>query len=275
MQRSVTKLERGRKMANYIDQEILCEAYTHFEIDAYPTEQERARLTAELTAFFEERAKFLFGGDVWVVVEFEEGSLKTKLKVLGVGALLATNLVSNYGSVRQGIDTIAKDSTMLAQSGVLEIAFRTQTAFCDAVSVEKRKGVYGRASDLMSKLDPIRDELSRVEIPLKPAALKLLDKRIGDLVEWDLTVDRLFEKLNNDATKGCIAAGLQQELAKLPVEAPWAAQLKSSSFRTQALQSDADLYGKLGSTAGAMANVVAIVKKKMADRVKQAEPKKP
>jgi hypothetical protein len=259
-------------LANYIDQEILCEAYTHFEIDDFPSKTELDRIKRDLIAFFDERAKFLFGEDVHVEVEFEEGSLKTRLKVLGQSALLATALVSNYGSIRQGIDTVAKDSTMLAQSGVLEIAFRTKTAFCDSVAVEKRKGVYGRASAFMSELDQIREEFSRTAIPEKPAESKLFEKRVGDLIAWDLRVDELFAKLQNNATKACIAAGLLEELERMPDQAAWAAQLAGHSFRAQGIRSDAQLSSRLGSAAAGMEKAVAVIKKKMLNRVNQLAP---
>lgn len=261
-------------MANYIDQEILCEAYTHFEIAEFPSKQELDRIKQDLVAFFDERAKFLFGEDVRVEVEFEEGSLKTRLKVLGKSALVAAALLSQYGSIRQGIDTIAKDSTLLAQSGVLEIAFRTKTAFCDSVAVEKRKGVYGRASAFMSELDPIREEFSRSAFPEKQSEIKLFEKRVGDLIAWDLRVDELFGKLQNDATKACIAAGLLEELDRLPNQAVWASLLSNKSFRAQVILSDPQLSSRLGSAVGGMEKAVAVVKKKMLDRVNQFAPQK-
>ncbi len=261
-------------MANYIAQEVLSEAYTHFDVDAYPSESELAQIKSELISFFEERAKFLFGDAITVTVEFEEGSLKTRLKVLGASALIATTLVADYGSIREGIDRISRDATMLAQSGILEIAFRSKTAFCDQVTVERRKGVYGRASDLMGQLDGIREAFSNPSIPDKQESLNILNRRINDLVVWDQRVDTLFAKLENDETKGCIASGLLEELAHLPDEAAWLKELQGKSFRARAIQSDTALYTSLEGAAAAMRAVIALAKQKMVDRVKQVESKK-
>lgn len=261
-------------MANYIDQELLCEAYTHFNIEEYPSEATRAQLKTELKHFFEERAKFLFGEEISIEIEFEEGSLKTKLKVIGKKSILgAVALVTAYGSIRAGIDSIARDSTMLAQSGILEIAFRSKTAFCDQVAVERRKGVFGRASEFMTQLDGIRDVLNTSTIPDKQEALNTFNRRINDLITWDQRIDSLFAKLENSSTKGCIAAGLLEELAKLSDEAPWLEELEGKSFRSRTLRADAELYAKLKGSAAAMQGVVAIAKKKMVERVMQAEPK--
>jgi hypothetical protein len=260
-------------MANYIAQEILSEAYTHFEIDEFPSDQALNKVKADLIGFFEERAKFLFGDAVTVTVEFEEGSLKTRLKVLGASAIIATNLVADYGSVREGIDRISRDATMLAQSGILEIAFRSKTAFCDQVTVERRKGVYGRASDLMSQLDAIREVLNNPSIPDKKDALNDFNRRVNDLIVWDQRVDTLFAKLENNETKGCIASGLLEELARLPDEAIWLKELQGGSFRAKAIKSDVALYTSLQGAAGAMKAIITIAKNKMVDRVKQVEPK--
>jgi hypothetical protein len=261
-------------MANYIDQEILCEAYTHFDVEEYPSEQERAKLKRDLLAFFTERAQFLFGENVEVVVEFEEGSLKTRLKVIGSAAAIAAGIVTSYGSFRQGVDQIAKDSQMLAQSGVLEIAFRTKTAYCDRINVERRKGVFGRAHERVLQLDSIRGRLSEVGIPPDMAALKPFTATINALQRWDDQTDSLFLKLENDETKACIAAGLLEEIERLPDELSWASLLTGKGIRSQAIQANATLYGATAGEHERYKAVTAVVKRKMLMRVQQYAPRK-
>lgn len=261
-------------MANYINQEILCEAYTHFKIGEYPSDEKRAELKKQLISFFDERAKFLFGPDVFVTVDFEEGSLITNLRVLGSSALIVAGLVSNYGSIRQGWDTISKDSAMLAQSGVLEIAFRTKTAFCDKVSVEKRKGVFGRAHELVTELDTIRSALDHQALPKTEAELSLYKKHIATLIAWDQKVDKLFTKLENEPTKACISAGLLEELERLPGQPIWAAELAGNSLKMQALKADPGLYASLQGSVQHMLTAASTIKEKMLTRVKQYAPQK-
>lgn len=262
-------------MANYIHQEILCEAYTHFKVKEYPSEANLQKLRAELVSFFEERAAFLFGNDIKVIIEFEEGSLKTKLKVVGGSLLISIpSLIANYGSIRQGIDTIVKDSTILAHSGVLEIAFRTKTAFCDNIAIEKRKGVFGRASELMTELDTIREVLNSPNLPERSQQQKLFNQALANLISWDSKVDKLIGKLENESTKACIAAGLSEELEKLADAPAWADSLGSNSFRMRALKSDIRNYQNIIASAQSMRNAVAAIKKKMEERTNHFAPQK-
>jgi hypothetical protein len=263
----------GDGVANYIDQEILCEAYTHFEVENYPTQGERDQLKGELLAFFTERAHFLFGENVEVFVEFEEGSLKTTLKVVASAAVLATTLVTAYGSFRQGVDQISKDSQMLAQSGVLEIAFRTKTAYCDRINVERRKGVFGRAHERLLQLDSVRARISGTDLPSDSKELKLFTLTVNALTKWDDQTDNLFAKLENDETKACISAGLLEELAKLPDELVWAPMLNGRGIRSQAIQANARFYGEIVGEHERYKAVAASIKKKMLLRVQQYETK--
>ena len=265
----------GRKtMANYINQEILCEAYTHFSVEDYPSESERAKLRKELLAFFTERAQFLFGESVQVIVEFEEGSLKTKLKVLGSAAIVVGALVNSYGSFRQGVDQIAKDSQMLAQSGVLEIAFRTKTAYCDRINVERRRGVFGRANERILDLDSIKRRISETDLPPDKGRLKRFTSVIDYLSAWDAKTDALFSKLENYETKACISAGFLEEMDKVLDQLEWAPLLTGKSIRSQALQLDARLYGVVVGEHERYKTTVAAMKKKMLVRVQQYETQK-
>ena len=56
-------------MANYINREVLCEAYTHLDIQTYSKQEDREKLEAELKEFIQPRAKFMFGDAVEVNIE--------------------------------------------------------------------------------------------------------------------------------------------------------------------------------------------------------------
>ena len=97
-------------MANYINSEILAEAYTHLEIDLYEDKVKLATLKQELTTFFHERASFLFGTDVEIKIEFEEGSLKTKIIAIGSAAATIVGVLGSYGDFRQSVNQLANDA---------------------------------------------------------------------------------------------------------------------------------------------------------------------
>lgn len=265
-------------MANYIHAEILCEAYTHLDIDIFDDKEALAELKNKLLPFFSERAKFLLGNDVEVKIEFEEGSLKTRLMVIGsAGAILLSNLsagMSAYGSFRQGVEQLSKDSTTLAQSANLEVLFRTKTAYCDRVRVEKRKGVFGRVDELLSQLDGIKIDLSGEKLPTNEKALGTIDKAITNLVGWNDKAGNLFEKLDSDVTKGCISAGLAEELEKLPETLAWVVELETRSFRMQVANSDPAFAGKIASTAARYKATIAAIRRQMLARVNDHAPAK-
>lgn len=263
-------------MANYLKTEVLCEAYTHLESDIFDDKAALAALKNQLLPFFTDRAKFLMGEDIEIRIEFESGSLKTKLTVLGsAGALLLSTIngIAAYSDFRQGIEQLANDATTLAQSANLEVLFRTKTAYCDRVRIEKRKGVFGRVNDLLAQLDNIKADLSIDKLPSTAKALGQVDKNLTRLIDWNTTTDHLFEKLDSDTTKGCIAAGLLEELEKLPDEPEWAPQLETRGFRQDVIAADPEHAANLAGTAARFKTTVALLRKQMLQRVKTYEPK--
>lgn len=261
-------------MANYISEEILCEAYTHFDIDLIDQPQKLAVLKADLTSFMEERAKFLLGDDVTVKVEFEHGSLKTRVTVIGVAATVIVNVVSSYGSFRQGIAQAANDAAVLAQSANLELIFRTKTEYCDRIRIEKRKGVLGRVDSLLSELDAMSSTFSASKLPGTVAAIKEFNSEIERLLSWDESAEKLFDKLGNLDTEACIAAGLLEELLKLPKAIPWAGELNAQSFRRTVAMSDPDRAGQIEAAAARYSAVVRELTKKMKSRVAANAPQR-
>lgn len=127
-------------MANYINREVLCEAYTHLDIQTYSKQEDREKLEAELKDFIQPRAKFMFGDDVEVNIEFNEGSLITTIQIVGFVA----QLISGYKDFTTGIDELTKDAVSFAQSTNSEVVFKTKTQNCNRVRLEKRTGVLGR-----------------------------------------------------------------------------------------------------------------------------------
>lgn len=260
-------------MANYINAEILCEAYSHLEIDLFDDKVALEKLRADLLVFFTERAKFLLGDDVEVRVDFEKGSLKTILTVLGSAALVINATVSGYGSFRQGIDQLAKDSTLLAQSANLEVIFRTKTEYCNRVNVEKRKGVFGRIDEFIREMDGIKRKISDSSLPGNLNEIKEFNAEIDRLVAWDIALDKLFSKLGSSDTEVCVAAGMLEELEKFPKSPPWLVELNSNSFRATLANSDLERAGMMAAAAARLQVTIAKLKEKMQQRVKLNSPK--
>lgn len=236
-------------MANYINEEILSEAYSHLHVDIFNDKVALSKLKVELTSFFEERAKFMFGDAIKIEIEFEEGSLRTKIKVVGNAAVAIVLAIDAYGSFRQSVDYLSRDSTMLAQSANLEMVFRTKAAYCDRVTVEKRRGVFGRIDEFLSELDLINREISDSALPTSARALSAFLKHVDRLNAWQERANKLFNKLDSEETKACVAAGFMEELDKFPSNAPWADELNEKGFRTEIIKADPALAGKISGGA--------------------------
>lgn len=261
-------------MTNYINEEILCEAYTKLDLDIFHDKAKLADLEKYLNNFFEERAKFFLGEDIKIKIEFEEGSLITKLKVIGGAVVLLGTAISNYGSFRSGVSQIAEDATLLAQSANLEVIFRTKAAYCDRIDSERRKGIFGRVDDLIKKLDAAHLRISTSKLPTNTNAVKAFNSATDELINWDKSSDRFFSKLTDEPTKGCLSAGLLEELERLPENAPWSDELKKKSFRATIATADPKLAGEIAGAEAKYAALIKEIKNSMRKRVELYAPKK-
>jgi hypothetical protein len=261
-------------VANYITEEVLSEAYTRLDIGIYKDKQALEKLKREITSFYEERARFLFGDDIKITIEFEEGSLITRLKVVGNAALIIGTAISAYGSFRSAVDYLAKDSTALAQSANLEVVFRTRAAHCDRVAVEKRQGVFGRANELIKELEVMRRGIASSDLPTSSTDLADFNQEVKRLSEWHKKNDKLFNKIDNPETKACIAAGVLEELERFPEKAPWDEALQKHSFKTSVIKADPELAGRISAAAKQFEVTTKYIKTYYEDLIKLYAPQK-
>ncbi|WP_157638639.1 hypothetical protein [Burkholderia ubonensis] len=253
-------------MAKYINKEILCEAYTHLDIDIYNDKVALAKLKTALLPFFEERAKFLLGDDVEIEIIFEPGSLKTKLRVLGSAGIALAVAVNSYGSFRESVTSLARDATALTESANLEVIFRTKTQYCDRITIEKRKGVFGRVDELISNLDKQKSSVNADQLPTSTKAIQDTKTTIDRLLEWNTRVDVLFSKLDSNSTKLCISDGLAAELQEFPAEFGWHKILTGAGIRGASIRADASKLAELESLNARLNSVVKSLRKDMKAR---------
>ena len=256
-------------MANYIDRELLCEAYTHLDIETHNDANNREKLEADLREFILPRARFIFNEEVELRFEFDEGSLKTKIAILGSAAAL----ISSYGGFRQGVDQLARDAVVLAQAANLEVIFKTRTQLCDRIRIEKRSGVFGRINELLRTAQELRDVVGQHRFPNTERDLDLASLNVEALTTWYNDVDKLLHKLESDETKSCVAAGLLEELERFPEQLPWVEDAKSDSFRARMLKEDVDLAARVDAIAARYARLLALTKEQLLRVVKASAPR--
>lgn len=188
----------GGTVADYIDRNILCQAYVHIEVD-HLSSPELDDLKRHLGLFVETRGRFFLYEEVSTDVEFKEGSLKMYLTV--AGALYIA--IGQYGSFRSGVDFLATDAKRLAECIASESLFLTKSRHDKTIRVEARLGVAGSLKAAVDKLERIKNELGTVPLP----------HSTKEIVELKAEVSKLMDNLNDPADPPYVAS----ELCKLIV----------------------------------------------------------
>lgn len=147
-------------MADYIDKNILCEAYAHVELPKNITKAELEKIKAHLTDFATSRAKFFVYPDVAVEVDFREGSLKTYITI--AGSIYAA--IIGYGEFRHGVDYLYTDVKRLADTMVAESLFMTKARHADIKRTEARTGVVGSLKVLVDDMNTLESSIGQVSL---------------------------------------------------------------------------------------------------------------
>ena len=168
-------------MANYVNKDILCQAYIHIE----PTNMTEAALSEfnkTISIFIEQRGKFFINKDVDTAVELKDGSLKVYATVLG--SIYA--VISAYGSFRSGVDYLSSDIKRLSDTVVSECLFQSKCRHDDVIHLEARVGVIGQ-------LKNITDEIKVINTVMQS---KPLDQVIARLDRLESEISRMEKNLH-------------------------------------------------------------------------------
>lgn len=191
-------------MADYINKNILCQAYIHIDSRDF-TEEGLERLKRHLTEFMQSRAEFFFYSDVETDLEFREGSLKIYLTILGtIGALY--HATAEYKDFREGINLLHEDAKRLSEYLISEGIFSAKVKHNKIVRLEARTGVLGSLHKISSELEMI----SRSGGALKADEMTKRIKKIED------EIDRLSENIKSYQDAVLVSYGLISLLDEFP-----------------------------------------------------------
>jgi hypothetical protein len=193
-------------MADYIDKNILCQAYVHVELPEGITDEQLEEIKRHLVQFANLRGKFFVYQDVLVDVEFREGSLKAYVTVAGAIYLA----IAGYGSFRTGIDYLYTDVKRLADSMVAEGLFMTKAKHEAIRRTEARTGVVGSLKILVDDMNVLEASLGQISV--EEAARRI--KKIKD------DADVLLVNVRSDEDVANIQAELGDFADKLPERCP-------------------------------------------------------
>jgi hypothetical protein len=190
-------------LADYINKNILCQAYIHVEPTELDTKDQLDEFKKHITGFARSRTDFYLHPNVSIEIDFEEGSLKARITVMGTIFLLMQG-VSNYPEFRDGVSLIYNDSKRLAEYIVSEAQFFAGSKHQDVIRLEARTGVVGSlhkvilqleqikrgaggsilAKDLVSKINNTQDDIDELIRNLQePVDIKIVKGGLSDLVK--------------------------------------------------------------------------------------------
>jgi hypothetical protein len=142
-------------LADYIKKNILSQAYIHVEPTELETEEQLAEFKKHITEFARSRTNFYLHPDVSIEIEFEEGSLISRITVIG-SIFLLMNGVANYPDFREGVSLIYNDSKRLSEYMVSEAQFFAGSKHQDVIRLEARTGVVGSLHKVILQLEQIK-----------------------------------------------------------------------------------------------------------------------
>jgi len=194
-------------MADYIDKNILCQAYVHVDLPVGITPEQLETIKQHLTEFANSRAKFFVYPEVEVEVEFKEGSLKTYITI--AGSIYVA--IVGYGEFRHGVDYLYTDVKRLADTMVAESLFMTKAKHASIRRTEARTGVVGSLKLLVDEINTLEASLGQISVD--EAARRI--KRIKDDAEV------LISNVRDDQDIDSIEDDLDRFADKLPEPCPY------------------------------------------------------
>jgi len=193
-------------VANYINKNILSQAYIHVEPKGIETEEELEAFKIKLTEFAKSRTDFFLGDNLDINVEFEDGSIKARITIMGTIFILL-NGISNYKNFREGLQLLHSDAKWLSDAIISESLFETKAKHHDVIRVEARTGIIGSIHKILNQLERIKSGTNGSML-----ATDIVNK-IDD-VEKD--IHKLIDNINDQKDKVLVTSEAIEIISNLP-----------------------------------------------------------
>ena len=203
---------------------VLAQTYIHLAV--HPTEQQIAETTKYLQYLAALSAIDHFKQDVVLEFRIEEGSLKGWLTVVG-GLYIG---LTNYGSLREGIDYAVKDSRDFSEWIVQKFKDEVVIPEASLYRTERRLGMPGRIQRLYSQIEEVERDLERGD----DAAVSNDLQRLQDQIE-SIKVD--LKDSGEDAIivkiESAIPTDIRSKLPSPPPRTPALAHQRVASAKSE------------------------------------------
>jgi hypothetical protein len=193
-------------LADYINKNILSQAYIHIESDVADNELELAAFKLGIEKFARSRVDFFLSPDASIELTYEEGSLIARVTVLGTICLLLQG-ISSYKNFREGIQLIHSDAKRVTDYVISESVFMAGTRQEDVIRLEARVGVIGSVQKLINQLESIKNGAN---------GKKLASDLVTKLFESQKELDKLINNLATDEDVALVKKGLLEIVDEYP-----------------------------------------------------------
>ena len=173
---------------------------TYFKFDFEFTEKYKTLLAEIYSQKLKGKSKeFLKLPEIKISIEFDKGSLKTKIKIWGLVATIYIG-VGQYGSFRQGIREIVNDVRDFSEYVIQSTQNEPSVGQERIIRFEKRIGFTGRINDIYNRIDKLErnlNSLSQNEIREELNSIKQEVSNISVLLPDDIN-QQFLEDLSDD-----------------------------------------------------------------------------
>jgi len=191
-------------MADYINNNILCQAYVHVEPDCI-TDELVNNLKLHLNEFVKSRAEFFLYPNADIDIELKDGSIKVYATILGTVSMLFAG-VSQYPEFREGAILMYEDVKRLSDYIATESIFSTRAKHNQVIRIEARTGVIGSIKKIVNLLDLVRSNNGVV----------FADTLASRLNQAATDTQKLLGNLKSKEDEILIKTGINQIINELP-----------------------------------------------------------
>ncbi len=182
-------------MADYINDNIISQAYIHVEMDSLELQENFEKFKNRIREFTRTRTSFFLSPDTHVEIEFEKGSLKFRATVFGIIFFLMEG-VAKYKDFREGIELIYSDAKRLSEYIISESLYETKAKHDNVIRLEALTGIIFSIKKVINQLEHIKHVTGGAMLALDIAkkikkAKREIDKLLNNISKKN---DRKFIK---------------------------------------------------------------------------------
>lgn len=160
----------------------ISETYLKFDLEYSDSNKTKIKEAYLKQIGYKSREFFKGSETINISIEYEEGSLKTKIIVWALPVYMG---IANYGSFRAGVREIVNDAKHFSKFVIEKIDDDVQINRHDIIRTECRTGLPGRLQELYNKINLLErnaNNLSNVEIQVELNKIKQDISNIKELL---------------------------------------------------------------------------------------------